>query len=67
MPEVKYLPSFQQDLDAIVGYIIYTLEAPRAASNLLDDLEKSITDLKEFPFAHRLYRPVKPIPAEYRV
>jgi addiction module RelE/StbE family toxin len=67
MPEIKYLPSFQQDLNAIVDYIIYTLEAPGAASNLLDELEKAINDLKEFPFTHRLYRPIKPIPAEYRV
>jgi addiction module RelE/StbE family toxin len=67
MLEIKYLPSFQHDLNAIVEYITYTLQAPGAASNLLDDLEKSINDLKGFPFAHRLYRPVKPIPAGYRV
>jgi addiction module RelE/StbE family toxin len=67
MLEIRYLPSFQQELNAIVDYITFTLEAPRAASNLLDELEKSINDLKIFPLAHRLYRPVKPIPAEYRV
>jgi addiction module RelE/StbE family toxin len=67
MPEIKYLPSFQQDINAIVEYITYTLEAPGAASNLLDDLEKSISNLKEFPFAHRLYHPVNPLPVEYRV
>ena len=48
-------------------YISLTLEAPQAALNLLDELEKSITNLKLFPLAHRLYRPVKPIPTEYRV
>ena len=67
MPEIKYLPSFQQELNAIVDYITFTLEAPRAASNLLDELEQSINDLKIFPLAHRLYRPLKPIPTEYRV
>ena len=67
MPEIKYLPSFQQELNAIVEYIMFTLEAPQAALNLLDELEKSINNLKEFPLAHRLYRPVKPIKAEYRV
>ena len=67
MPEIKYLPSFNQDLDAIVEYITYMLEAPRAASNLLDELEKSINNLKFFPLAHRLYRPIKPISTEYRV
>jgi len=67
MPEIKYLPSFQQELNAIVEYIIFTLEAPQAALNLLDELEKSINNLKDFPLAHRLYRPVKPIQTEYRV
>jgi addiction module RelE/StbE family toxin len=67
MPEVKYLPSFQQELNAIVEYIIFTLEAPQAALNLLDELEKSINNLKAFPLAHRLYHPVKPIKTEYRV
>jgi hypothetical protein len=28
MPEIKYLPSFQQDLNAIIDYITFTLEAP---------------------------------------
>ena len=67
MPEIKYLPSFQQELNAIVEYIIFTLEAPQAALNLLDELEKSINNLKAFPLAHRLYRPVRPIQTEYRV
>jgi plasmid stabilization system protein ParE len=52
MPEIRYLPSYQQELNAIVDYITFTLEAPRAASNLLDELEKSINDLKVFPLAH---------------
>ena len=67
MYDVKYLPSFYQELDAIVEYIIVTLEAPRSALNLLDELEKSINNLKEFPFARRLYRPIKPLAAEYRI
>ena len=67
MPEIKYLPSFLQELDSIVEYIIFTLGAPMTASNLLDELEKSIHNLKKFPLAHRLYRPIKPIQTEYRV
>jgi len=38
MLDIVYLPSFQKDLDAIVDYITYTLEAPQFASNLLDEL-----------------------------
>jgi len=67
MLDIVYLPSFQQDLDAITDYIAYTLEAPQAASNLLDELEKSINDLKMFPLAHRLYCPIRSLTVEYRV
>ena len=65
--EIKYLSSFQQELDAIVDYISLTLEAPRAALSLVDELDKSINNLKIFPNAHRLYRPIKPIKTQYRI
>ena len=67
MHEIKYLPSFQQELNAIVDYISLNLEAPRAALNLLDELEISINKLKELPNSHRLYRPIKPIKTQYRI
>ena len=67
MFEVKYLPSFYQELDAIVEYISVTLEAPRAALNLLDELEEKINNLKKYPNAHRLYRPIRPISTKYRI
>ena len=67
MPEIRYLPSFQQELEAIVDYISFTLEAPGAALNLLDELEASINKLKTYPNAHRLYRPIKPIKTQYRI
>jgi plasmid stabilization system protein ParE len=67
MLDVKYLPSFYQELDSIVEYISVTLEAPRAALNFLDELETSINKLKNLPNAHRLYRPVKPIETQYRI
>ena len=67
MPEIKYLPSFYRELNDIVEYITFTLEAPRAALSLLDELEESINNLKIFPRAHRMYRPIKPMPTEYRL
>ncbi|MCL2809160.1 MAG: type II toxin-antitoxin system RelE/ParE family toxin [Treponema sp.] len=65
--EIKYLPSFQQELNAIVDYISITLEAPRAAMKLVDELDIEIKKLKRFPNAHRLYRPIKPIKTPYRI
>ena len=64
MSEIKYLPSFQQELNAITEYIMLTLEAPQAALKLLDELEESINNLKLYPLAHRLYHPIKPIQAK---
>ena len=65
--EIKYLPSFYQELEAIVDYISITLEAPRAALNLVNVLDIGIKKLKESPNAHRLYRPIKPIKTQYRI
>ena len=67
MLEIKYLPSFQQELDAIVDYISIALEAPRTALNLVDELDESINNLKQFPNAHRLYRPIRPMKTQYRI
>jgi addiction module RelE/StbE family toxin len=67
MRDIKYLPSFQRELDAILEYIMYTLEAPMAALNLLDEIEIKINKLLEFPLANRLYRPIKPLKTKYRI
>jgi len=40
--EIKYLPSFQRELNSIVDYISISLEAPRAALNLLNELDIEI-------------------------
>ena len=65
--DIKYLPSFYQELDIIVDYISITLEAPRAALNLVNELDAGIKNLKKFPNAYRLYRPIKPIKTQYRI
>jgi len=67
MLDIKYLPSFYQELDSIVEYISVTLEAPRAALNLLNELDASISELPKNPNSHRLYHPIKPIDTKYRI
>jgi plasmid stabilization system protein ParE len=64
---IRYLPVAEKDLFEIVAYINETLEAPQAASNFIDEVEKKIADLKINPYSHRLYRPSKPIDTEYRL
>jgi len=53
--DIKYLPSFYQELESIVDYISITLEAPRAALNLVNELDIEIKKLKKFPNAHRQF------------
>ncbi|MDR2617452.1 MAG: type II toxin-antitoxin system RelE/ParE family toxin [Treponema sp.] len=64
---IKYLPVAEKDLLEIAVYISERLEAPKAALNFIDEVEKKIVDLKINPYSHRLYRPSKPIDTEYRL
>jgi plasmid stabilization system protein ParE len=64
---ISYLPIAEKDLIEIVDYISGTLEAPKAALNFIDEVEKQIVNLKTNPYSHRLYRPSKPIDTEYRI
>ncbi|WP_018084323.1 type II toxin-antitoxin system RelE/ParE family toxin [Desulfurispora thermophila] len=67
MHEVKYLPLAQRDLINIIDYITDTLKAPKAAMDLVDALDASISRLAQFPYSGRLYQPVQPLQSEYRV
>ena len=40
--ELRFLPLFQEDLNAIVDYITGQLQNPNAAGRLIDDVEKGI-------------------------
>ena len=42
--ELRFLPLFQEDLNAIVDYISFQLQNPDAAERLIDDVEKAIMD-----------------------
>ncbi len=50
-----------------VNYIAQALAAPKAALDLLDSLDASISRLREFPYAWRVYQPAKPLTREYRI
>ena len=61
------MPLAQNDLINIINYIADTLKAPKAAMDLIDTLDNSISKLTQFPYSGRVYKPVKPFEAEYRV
>ena len=49
---INYLPSAKKDLDNIISYI--QADDPNAALNLLNDIDKSISQLESFPFKGKI-------------
>lgn len=50
MYKITYLPLAEADIIDAVDYISFTLEAPKAAMALLDELDKTVRQLSEFPY-----------------
>lgn len=67
MYKLKYLPLALEDLRDITDYIAGTLKAPKAAMDLLDTMDRSISRLIQFPFSCKVYRPAKEVETEYRL
>lgn len=67
MYKLSYLPLANRDIADAVNYIADELLAPKAALDLLDALDKSISRLKDFPYSCRVYQSVKPLEQEYRI
>jgi toxin ParE1/3/4 len=67
MYEIRYLPLARKDLTDIAFYIADYLKAPKAAMDLLDALDKSISRLGQIPYSCKVYRPIKALETEYRL
>lgn len=67
MYKLKYLPLAQKDLRDIINYIADNLKAPKAAMDLLDAFDKSMLRLQQFPYSCKVYQPIEPLEAEYRM
>jgi len=67
MYKLSYLPLANRDIADTISYIADGLLAQKAALDLLDALDKSISRLKDFPYFCRVYQPVKPLEQEYRI
>lgn len=67
MYEIVYLLIAKQDITDIILYISDQLNAPKAAMDLLDAFDHSISLLSEFPYAHKIYRPLRALEEEYRM
>jgi addiction module RelE/StbE family toxin len=67
MYKLKYLPLAQKDLRDITSYIAGSLKAPKAAMDFVDALDSSICRLQQFPYSCKVYQPIQPLEAEYRM
>ncbi len=67
MFDIRYLHLARKDLTDIVAYIAGHLKAPKAAIDLLDALDKSISRLGQYPYSCKVYQPVKALKEEYRL
>ncbi|NPV45049.1 MAG: type II toxin-antitoxin system RelE/ParE family toxin [Firmicutes bacterium] len=65
--KIRYLPLASKDLTNIVSYIADELKAPKAAMDLIDALDTSISRLAQFPYSWRVYQSEKSLDYEYRV
>ncbi len=66
MHKIVYLPLAEGDLVEALGYIAYTLDAPKAARDLLSEFDKTVRQIAEYPYAHELYRTDRPMKDEIR-
>lgn len=66
MFKLHYMPLALEDLRGISDYIADALQAPKAAVDLLDAMEESISRLQQFPFSCRVYQPIDYLENEYR-
>jgi len=67
MYKLKYLPLAQMDLRNITSYIADSLKAPKAAMDLVNALDNSISRLQQFPYSCKAYQPIKQLEAEHRM
>ncbi|MEZ0537046.1 type II toxin-antitoxin system RelE/ParE family toxin [Caldicellulosiruptoraceae bacterium PP1] len=65
--EIRFLPLASEDLSNIVYHIADELKEPKAAMDLINALDTSISRLAQFPYSCRIYQPEKPLENEYRI
>ena len=66
MHKIVYLPLAESDLMDALDYIAYTLDAPKAARDLLAEFEATVKRIAAFPYAYELYRTDRPMQDEVR-
>jgi len=65
--KVQYLELALSDLQDIVSYISQQLASPQAALDLVNKLDKAISNLEHFPFVGKSYSGDKSLKDKYRM
>ena len=55
MYEVIYLPTTRKQLEDIVDYLAFELNAPDAALDLINEVDTAAKGLAEMPYRHPIY------------
>lgn len=66
MHKIVYLPLAESDLLQAMDYIATTLDAPKAARDLLKEFDETVQQIAEYPYACELYRTDRPMRDEIR-
>lgn len=66
MHKIEYLPLAQADVVHAVDYLVSALDAPKAAADLLNELDKTVEQISRFPYACELYHTDRPMRDEIR-
>lgn len=66
MYKIVYIPLAEADILDAVDYIAGKLDAPKAAQDLLDELDDTVERISKYPYAHELYRTTRPMRDEIR-
>ena len=67
MYKIHYLPLALDDLKEVVRYITLELEAPQAAENLLQRIDKEVLKTADNPFRCHLFVSPEKLKYDYRV
>ena len=66
MYQVVFLETAITDMQEIVSYIATVLHNPEAADKLANRLIEAPESIRESPYAHPVYIPIRPLTHEYR-
>ncbi|MBR4540257.1 MAG: type II toxin-antitoxin system RelE/ParE family toxin [Clostridia bacterium] len=66
MHKIVYLPLAESDLMEALDYIANTLDAPKAAGDLLNAFDEAVQRIAEYPYGYELYRANRPLKDEIR-